>query len=62
MAHGSGPYHGKDRNKATKARRERSWHRCRKRKDRNVERSSHGKFTTVAQLENHRRRVTCPTN
>jgi hypothetical protein len=58
MAHGSGPYHGKDKNKATKSRRERSWHRCRKRKDRHVRQSSKGAFHSVAELEAHRIRVT----
>jgi hypothetical protein len=55
MSHGSGPYHGKDANPSTIARRRRSWLRCRAKKDRNVRRSSKGKFKTVADLERHHR-------
>lgn len=57
LKHGSGPYHGKDKNVSTKARRKRSWDRCQIKKDRNVKRSSHGRFSTAAQLEKHHSRV-----
>ena len=55
--HGSGPNHGKSKNKMSKDRRAWSWARCQARKDRHVEQSSKGKFTTVAALETHRRKV-----
>ena len=44
MSHGSGPFHGKSNNKASKARRASSWLRGQARKDRNVRKSSHGKY------------------
>lgn len=50
--HGKGPYHGKDKNKATKERRARSNARLPAKKDRNVARSSHGMFLTVDDLMN----------
>ena len=48
-------------NAARKARRQLSWNRCHGpngKKDMNVFKSSHGKFSNVAELETHRRKVT----
>jgi len=55
--HGSGPYHGKDKNPATKERRKRSYIRMLERKDRNVFKSSNGCFKTVSEFEEHKRSV-----
>jgi len=46
--HGSGPGHGKDNNAASKDRRKRSYLRLAAKKDRNVAKSSHGVFLSVA--------------
>lgn len=50
--HGSGPGHGKDKNPASKERRKRNLMRQAGRKDRAVEKSSHGVFLTVSDMMN----------
>lgn len=40
-----------------KMKRARSWYRCQTRKDKNVFKSSHGKFRSVNELEAHHKKV-----
>jgi hypothetical protein len=49
--------HGKSLKLPKKITRQRSWNRSQARKDRNVFKSSHGKFKTVADLVNYERRL-----